>query len=103
MKDFYSRKPLGIWEIIAFGALAAAGVATIGYLVNDPRLYVAAPICGVFIGGFGFILGWTRAKIKPIPSAPGQPARYPRWVYWMFWGGLSVSTALKLWDLFEKK
>jgi hypothetical protein len=90
-------------RIVFYGILAAAGVAAIGYLQNDYRLYIAAAFCGIFIGGFGFALSWTRANIKPVEVGLGQHKRYPRWVYWMFWIGLFVSTALRLWDLLHKK
>lgn len=102
MSDFYTRKPVPIWRISLYGVLAAAGVATIGYIQHDGRLYLMAIIAGAFIGGFGFWLSWTRANVKPVSGGSGQPARYPKWVYWMFYGGLAVSAALKVWDLARK-
>jgi len=103
MSGFYTRKPVAIWRIVSYGILAAAGVAAVGYFQNDHRLYIAAAVCGVVIGGFGFVLSWGRANIKPIQIVPGQPKRYQRWVYWIFWVGLAGSSALKLWDIFHRK
>jgi hypothetical protein len=101
MDNFY--KSVSLKRVVFYGFLAAAGVAAIGYLTNDPGLYIAAAFAGVAIGGFGFILCWSRDHIKPIPGEKGQPARFPRWVYWMFYGGLAVSAALKFWDIMHKK
>jgi hypothetical protein len=81
MNDFYSRKPVAPWRIIFYGILAAAAVAAVGYFQNDHRLYFFAAFCGIFIGGLGFLLSWTRANIKPVQTGPGQPRRYPSWVY----------------------
>ena len=103
MSDFYSRKPVGTWRIVFYGILAAAGVAAVGYFQHDPQLYIFAGIAGAFIGGFGFLLSWARANVKPVEGVPGQPKRYPRWIYWMLYGGLAVSAALKLWDITHKK
>lgn len=102
MNDFYARKPVAMWRITGYGILAAVGVATVGYLQKDHRLYIAAAFFGIVIGGFGFVLNWSRAVIKPIEAAPGLPKRFPRWVYWMFWIGLSASAALKFWDISRK-
>jgi Ni/Fe-hydrogenase subunit HybB-like protein len=103
MGDFYSRKPVAMWRIVFYGFLTAACLTALGYYQNDHKLYYAAGIFGVFIVGFGFVLSWMRANVKPIQTEPGQPKRFPRWVYWMFYGGLSVSIALKLWDVLHKR
>jgi hypothetical protein len=103
MSDFYTHEPVPMWHIVFYGILAAAGVAAVGYFESDHRLYIAAAFCGVFIGGFGFLLSWMRANVKPVEAGPGQTKRFPRWVYWMFWIGLFTSTALRLWDLLHKK
>jgi hypothetical protein len=103
MSDFFTRKPVAMWRIVSYGVLAAGCIAALGYYQNDHKLYYAAAICGVIIGGFGFLLSWTRANVKPIPTEPGLPLRFPRWVYWVFWIGLLMSTALKLWDISHKK
>jgi hypothetical protein len=103
MTDFYTHEPVAMSRIVFYGILAAAGVAVVGYLNNDHRLYIAAVFCGVFIGGFGFVLSWTRANVKPVETELGQPKRFPRWVYWMFWIGLFASTALRLWQILHKK
>ena len=103
MSDFYSRKPVATWRIVFYGILAAAGVAAVGYFEGDHRLYYFAAFAGAMIGGFGFLLSWTRSNVKAVSAGPGQPARFPRWFYWMFYGGLAVSSALKLWDIMHKK
>jgi FtsH-binding integral membrane protein len=95
MTDFYTRKPIAVWRIVVYGLIAASGVALIGYLVNDYRLYIAAAFCGAFIAGFGYLCSWVRANRKP--------ERFPRWIFWLFWLALLTSTALKLWDLFYRK
>ena len=103
MNDFYTRKQLQTWRIIAWAMVATAAVAALGYVENEHGLYIFAPFCGVMIGGLGFVASWARANVKPVPAAVGQTVRYPRWVYWMFWTGLAATTALKEWNLFEKK
>jgi H+/Cl- antiporter ClcA len=103
VSDFYTRNPVAMWRIVFYGILAAVGVAAIGYFQHDHRLYFAAAFCGVVIGGFGFVLSWTRASVKLIQTEPGQPKRFPRWVYWMFWMGLLASAALSLWDILRNK
>lgn len=95
MSDFYTRKPIAVWRIVVYGLIAASGVAIIGYLVNDYRLYIAVAFCGVFIAGFGYLCSWVRTSRKP--------ERFPRWFFWLFWLALLTSTALKLWDLFYRK
>jgi hypothetical protein len=103
MGEFFTRKPVPTWRLIAYGFLAAAGVAVLGVYEHDYRLYIAAVVCGVVIGAIGFGLSWARAHIVPIPGENGQPARYPRWVWWMLLAGLIGSSAVKLWDMFERK
>jgi hypothetical protein len=103
MTDFYTRKPIAVWRIVVYGLVAASGVAIIGYLVNDYRLYIAAAFCGAFIAGFAYLCRWVRANMKPVETAPGQPKRFPRWIFWLFWLALLTTTALKLWDLFYRK
>jgi Ni/Fe-hydrogenase subunit HybB-like protein len=103
MSDFFERKPVPTWRIVFYGILAAACIAALGYYQNDHSLYFAAAIFGVFIGGFGFVLSWARANVKPLPTEQGQPARFPGWVYWMLAIGLLAGTSLRLWNLLHKE
>src|ERR1700744_2468377 len=99
MSDFYSREPVPMWHIVSYGILAALGIVAVGYVSHDRGLYIFAPITGVFICGFGFVLSWSRVRGRRIQTEPGKPARFPSWAYWIFFGGLAGSVALKLWSL----
>jgi xanthine/uracil permease len=103
MSDFFTREPVPRWRLVAYGFLAAAGVAVLGYYEHDSRMYIAAAACGLVVGGFGFLLSWARANVRPIPGTNGQPAQFPAWVRWLFITGLIASLALKIWDIYQRK
>jgi len=102
MSDFYSRKPTPVSHIVFYGALAAIGVALIGYFSHDEGLYIVAAICGFIVGGIGFIFSWIRSSVKSVPSAQGQSHRFPRWIYWVFWIALLSSSFVKIWLMMHK-
>ena len=103
MNDFYSRKPISSRRLVGYGFVAAVGVAALGFWVDDNLLYIAAPACGLVVGGFGFLLSWMPSHVRPVPGANGQAAHYPAWVWWIYVVGLLGSTALKIWDIHQRK
>jgi hypothetical protein len=60
MSSIFDRVPVPKWRIVLYGLIAAAGVASLGYLTHDPSFYVAAVPCGFVIGFVGIVLSKTR-------------------------------------------
>jgi len=72
MSSLFTRSPVPKWRIIAYGFTAAMAVGALGIYEHDRRLYVAAIICGILVGGFGFALNWVTVHITVIPIENAQ-------------------------------
>jgi hypothetical protein len=62
MRDLLSREPPPKWHLVLLGCLAAGGVAGLGLFLHDRALVFASVFCGLFVGGFGFLLIGARSR-----------------------------------------
>ena len=98
MNDLFSREPVPVWRLIAYGFLAAAGVVAVGYSTHDHRLYYFAPFAGVMIGSFGALASRARASGRFVEGAPPEIksrfnyAAVAAGIFFAVWGLIGICT-----------
>jgi hypothetical protein len=51
-----------LWRFTVWGIVAAVGVAFLGWLLERPHLFIAAPIAGAAIAFLGVLVQWLRGR-----------------------------------------
>ena len=72
MSNLFSREPVPVWRLVAYGILASAGVVLVGYSTHDHRLYYFAPFAGIMISCFGALTSRARASGRIVEAAPPE-------------------------------
>jgi uncharacterized membrane protein HdeD (DUF308 family) len=94
-KDPMQRQTVPRWRLVIWGIVAVAGVAAMGWFLQDRILLIAAVFFGLAIAGFGILFNWMRTSQWLQANA--------RTLLWLKVVVIVANAALLLWDLLPKK